>query len=262
MKRLADYFDKVNELSHAFLIGNVFFTEIEDELNKIISVKLLDNKKIDIRNNQDIFYLDQNESLITRDDVRDLLSNLSTTSQFSDKKIYIINGAEKITDLVANSLLKTLEEPKSNIYAFLITKNIDAVKETVKSRCQKIILNSNEEYLDENEELLKITNNMINYIEKNGLKSIALNNELYNQIADRDIFRKVINNMLIIYKKCLKLKINNETKEEDVSEIFKNNDIICLSKKILIINETINLSYSNLNKNLMIDRFIIEMWRC
>ncbi len=262
MKRLADYFDKVNELSHAFLIGNVFFTEIEDELNKIISVKLLDNKKIDIRNNQDIFYLDQNEALITRDDVRDLLSSLSTTSQFSDKKIYIINGAEKITDLVANSLLKTLEEPKSNIYAFLITKNIDAVKETVKSRCQKIILNSNEEYLDDNEELLKITNNMINYIEKNGLKSIALNYELYNQIADRDIFRKVINNMLIRYKKCLKLKIYNETKEEDVSEIFKNNDIICLSKKILIINETINLSYSNLNKNLMIDRFIIEMWRC
>ncbi len=53
-----------------------------------------------------------------------------------------------------------------------------------------------------------------------------------------------------------------EEKFEENNEILKNNDIISLSKKILTIDNTINLLYNFLNKNLSIDKFIIEMWRC
>ena len=258
MKRLSDYFKNVNELSHAFLIGNVFLTEIEEDLNKVISEKLLNKSKVDIYNNQDIYCLDQYVANITKEETKDLLNKLSTTSQFNNVKIYIINGAEKISDFVSNALLKTLEEPGNNIYAFLITKNIDSVKETIKSRCQKIILNSGDEFIEDDEKTEEIANKLINYIEKNNVKTIALNSEIYNMIEDRDNLKKVVSYMLKKYKECLKLKIDNE----EVSEIFKNNDIISLSKKILVINETIGLLDNYLNKNLTIDRFIIEMWRC
>jgi hypothetical protein len=40
------------------------------------------------------------------------------------------------------------------------------------------------------------------------------------------------------------------------------NEIELLSKKILVINSNINLLNYNLNKNLAIDKFLIEMWRC
>ena len=136
MKNLCSYFENVDKLSHAFLIGNVFFSEIKDDLTELISSKII-KEKIDILNNPDIYYLDQNTSLITKEEIKELLMNLSTTSQFNNVKIYIINGAEKMSDTVSNAMLKTLEEPKENIYAFLITKNIESVKETIKSRCQK-----------------------------------------------------------------------------------------------------------------------------
>ena len=41
-----------------------------------------------------------------------------------------------MNDYAANSLLKFLEEPESNIYAFLITTNINKILPTIKSRCQ------------------------------------------------------------------------------------------------------------------------------
>ena len=132
MKTLTDYFNNIDNISHAFLIGNVFFADIEKELCEILSEKIFDGNKVDINNNPNIYYLDQNESSITKEEIKELLMNLSTTSQFDNAKVYIINGAEKMSDTVANAILKTLEEPGENIYAFLISKNIEAVKETIK----------------------------------------------------------------------------------------------------------------------------------
>ena len=79
---------------------------------------------------------------ITKDIIKDLLNKLSTTSQFNNNKVYIIDGVEKLNDFADNALLKTLEEPQANIYAFLITNNINSVKPTISSRCQKLYLNS------------------------------------------------------------------------------------------------------------------------
>lgn len=261
MKNLCSYFENVDNLSHAFLIGNVFFSEIKDDLTELISSKII-KEKIDILNNPDIYYLDQNTSLITKEEIKELLMNLSTTSQFNNVKIYIINGAEKMSDTVSNAMLKTLEESKENIYAFLITKNIESVKETIKSRCQKIVLNIDETNFENDEEIEEKVNKIIKYIEINKVKSIAINNDIYNLIEDRDIFKKILNSMLVKYKNTLKNKIDNEKEMKENSEILKNNDIITLSKKILVINEIMNLLDNYLNKNLTIDRFIIEMWRC
>ena len=56
--------------------------------------------------------------------------------------------------------------------------------------------------------------------------------------------------------------IVNETENLDNEIIYKNNDIQTISKKILVIDRFTSLSANYLNKNLMIDRFIIEMWGC
>ena len=91
------------------------------------------------------FILRQNETLITKNNVKELLLNLSLTSQFSNLKIYIIEDCEKLTDNVYNALLKTLEEPEKGIYAFLLSSNITAVKPTIASRCQKFFVSSDVE---------------------------------------------------------------------------------------------------------------------
>lgn len=53
-----------------------------------------------------------------------------------DRKVYIINGADKLNKQSANSILKFIEEPDNNITALLVTDNLYSVMPTIRSRCQ------------------------------------------------------------------------------------------------------------------------------
>ncbi|MDI1243381.1 MAG: DNA polymerase III subunit delta' [bacterium] len=56
----------------------------------------------------------------------------------ADKRIFVINDAEKMNDSSANALLKTLEEPPSTTYLVLIASRPDSLLQTIRSRCQNI----------------------------------------------------------------------------------------------------------------------------
>lgn len=262
MSNLYKYFKKLdeeNKIGQAFLIGNVSFDEIEEELYKVLNDFFFKNSK-NIHNNPDLYVLKQNKNLITKAEIKELLLNLSVTSQFNNVKVYVIENCEKMTDTVSNALLKTLEEPEKGIYAFLLTSNMNSVKSTISSRCSKIFILSNS---------IKSTDvtdyqtafNLINMIEKLNIELIVNNSELYSIINDRNRFINILENMLVIYRESLNIIINSKI-NEDYFEIIKNNTSEQISKKIVLICNTIELLNHNLNKNLSIDRFIIDMWRC
>ena len=255
---IVEYFEKLNEgdkLTQAFLIGNVLFDDVQNEINEVLQKYIFKNNIDNLKDNPDVYILKQDEVNITKDVIKDLLNKLSTTSQFNNKKVYIIDKTEYLSDTVFNAILKTLEEPKEGIYAILISNNIDAVKPTIVSRCQKIFLTSSTDKLELTEEIEEIANNLIDSIEENGPKTIAKNYKMYNIITDRDKFVQILKTMMNEYHKVLKSII--EEKNDD----FLNN-LTSLLNKMLIIDNTINLMQNYLNKNLSIDRFIIEMWRC
>ena len=56
----------------------------------------------------------------------------------ADKRIFVINDAEKMNDSSANALLKTLEEPPATTYLILVTSRPDSLLRTIRSRCQNI----------------------------------------------------------------------------------------------------------------------------
>lgn len=263
LNKFGDYFDLMlneNKLSHSFLIGNVFFSDIKDDLTSIIR-KIFDNSNINIENNPDIYILKNDENIISKDDIKKLLEEISTTSQFNNKKVYIIDGVEKLNDFADNALLKTLEEPQENIYAFLISNNINSVKPTISSRCQKLYLNvssdNSENFTDEEKEL---ATDIIESIETDGVKSIGRFNKIYYKINDRVFFINILKCILNYYYLSLKIRCGSE--DNDELEYLKDLNIVSISKKIIVINNTIGRLNSYLNKNLSIDRFIIEMWRC
>lgn len=262
---IVEYFEKLNEedkLSQAFLIGNVLFDDIQNEINEVLQKYIFNNSIDNLKDNPDVYILKQDEVNITKDVIKDLLNKLSTTSQFNNKKVYIIDKTEYLSDTVFNAILKTLEEPKEGIYAILISNNIDAVKPTIVSRCQKIFLTSSMDKLELNEEIEEITNDLINSIEENGPKTIAKNYKMYNIISDRDKFIKVLKTMMDEYHKVLKSIIEEKNDDYLNKKILDNNNLTNILNKMLIIDNTINLMQNYLNKNLSIDRFIIEMWRC
>ncbi len=262
---IVEYFEKLNEedkLTQAFLVGNVLFDDVQSEINEVLQKYIFNNSIDNLKDNPDVYILKQDEVNITKDVIKDLLNKLSTTSQFNNKKVYIIDKTEYLSDTVFNAILKTLEEPKEGIYAILISNNIDAVKPTIVSRCQKIFLSSSTDKLELTEEIEEISNDLINSIEENGPKTIAKNYKMYNIISDRDKFIKVLKTMMNEYHKVLKSIIEEKNEDYLNKKILENNNLSSILNKMLIIDNTINLMQNYLNKNLSIDRFIIEMWRC
>ena len=260
LNKIYDYFEnleKENKITQAFLIGNTNLFEIKEELLNVIN-KFIFNSEMNIEECPDLYILENEENSVSKNDIKELLIKLSTTSQFNSKKVYIINNCEKLNDACNNTILKTLEEPPTGVYALLISNNIDSVIKTISSRCQKIFIgSSSDEMLDETYESL--ADEIIEKIETNGVKTIAYHPELYSIIKDRVELQKTLKIIFKKYSDSLKMLVNDEVKE---NIIIKNNDIVKISKKLLVINENINRLNNYLNKNISIDRFIIDMWRC
>lgn len=89
----------------------------------------------------DFILLDAEEETVKKEAITDLTESFSRTSlEVKGKMIYVINHVENLKPEAANSLLKFLEEPPSNTYAFLTSENEEKVLPTILSRCEKLRL--------------------------------------------------------------------------------------------------------------------------
>ncbi len=271
--KIEEYFknmSKFNKIGHAFLIGNEALNEIELTLSNVISKYIL-TEKVDINNCPDIYIISPNGSFITKDQMLELQKQLKTTSQIYDKKIYIINECEKLNPQAANSLLKILEEPERDIFAFLITGNINKVMETIKSRCQILFLASSiaqeNVYQNIDESLLINIIEFIKNLEDKKYKSIAYINNIFDKSTEKNDFKTIINIVEYFYMDCLNYFLNKKIEyfindEDLIKNIATKNNLKSITNKILIANSSINRIDYNLNVNLLLDKVIIEFGRC
>lgn len=73
--------------------------------------------------------------------IRSLQSLLQFRPYEADKKIFLIDQAEKMRQEAANCFLKTLEEPPGYAIFILIVNNLNALLPTIISRCQLVRFN-------------------------------------------------------------------------------------------------------------------------
>ena len=234
---------------------------------KILS-KIVDNKTNKMKNN------------ITIDQVRNLKKFLNETSIYKDLfKVIIVDSADDFNINSANSFLKTLEEPKSNTYLFLISHKFSSLLPTIRSRCLNIRLNKhnfdnfsqilsnnldkieqnyikflfnitngspgnaidllNEDIIDYFEETLKILNDENNYN-----KSII---QLADNISklENENFRNYLLVMKSILILCTKIKLYNYQISLLSSKTYEN--LLSISKKISLerINEKLDFLTNN-----------------
>jgi DNA polymerase-3 subunit delta' len=76
---------------------------------------------------------------ITVDQIREVCADAYILPNEADRKVYIINEAEKMNVQAQNALLKTLEEPPEYAVIIILTTNVDALLPTILSRC--VVLN-------------------------------------------------------------------------------------------------------------------------
>ena len=83
-----------------------------------------------------MFVVSPDGNSIKIDQVRELQREFSFRAVESNRKVYIIEQAEKMTVQAANSLLKFLEEPNYQVTAILSTEHVHQILPTILSRCQ------------------------------------------------------------------------------------------------------------------------------
>lgn len=140
-------------LSHAYLINGQPGTPLK-EVARFLSASLvcqapnplscgscLECQRISDGSYVDFYLFDGDEGSIKKDNILDLETAFSKTSvEKAERLIYVIHKVEKMTPEAINSLLKFLEEPNPNVFAFLTTENEARVLPTIISRVQNLSL--------------------------------------------------------------------------------------------------------------------------
>lgn len=74
------------------------------------------------------------KTVITVDQIREIVSDVYIKPSVFNKKIYIIKNADKMNTNAQNALLKVLEEPPQYVLFILIVKNTQSILPTILSR--------------------------------------------------------------------------------------------------------------------------------
>lgn len=105
----------------------------------------LTNSTSELTNNPDILLIEKSlnqkkqfKQNITIDEVRMINDFINLTSSKSQYRFIIIDAIDDLNKNAANAILKNLEEPKDNIFFFLISHNENQILNTIKSRCNII----------------------------------------------------------------------------------------------------------------------------
>lgn len=140
---------KTGRLSHAYMLSGSSGMPLKETAMYLAKSLLCDNPsplacnncitclRVDEGNYPDVMLLDGSANKIKKNDVEKVINNFDKTALESKGiMIYILHLVETMTPVAVNSLLKFLEEPGKNVYAFLTTENESKVLPTIISRTQ------------------------------------------------------------------------------------------------------------------------------
>jgi len=136
-----------NQLNHAYLFSgyfgslemalflakSLFCTDKQDVLpcESCRSCKLIDQEEY-----PDVTIVRPINQIIKTERIRELVGQFSQSGIESQRQVFIIEQADKMHLNAANSLLKVIEEPQSEVYIFFLTNDEDKILPTIRSRTQ------------------------------------------------------------------------------------------------------------------------------
>ena len=281
------------QLSHAYLISGTngsplldiakFFAKsiLCDDPSPLACNSCITCLRVDDDNYPDFFVFDGSKATIKKDAVTTIESSFDKKA-FENKgiRIYILHLIENMTIEAINSILKFLEEPGQQIYAFLTTNNENSILPTIISRCQVLRM----KLIDKN----IVINDAISFgVDK---KDAELLSYFYN---DGELIKEIIddqenNEVFFTAKKCFEEtiqvmdesdkdaliyyvqgNISNQIKIKEACRYFINMLVMAFEDMIAISNEKQPFleSYATILEHLStklshISESLIELLRC
>lgn len=222
---------------------------------------------------------------IKKEQLDELQKEFSMKSVESDKKVYIINGADRLNSSSANTILKFLEEPEDNIVAILLADNAYQVLETIVSRCQivsfqkqtdlsnktmieklKLFTNIPKELEDEEKiiEKVNLIKNFVYEIEMKKLDCLLFTQRLWHeQITGKEMNLFAFDLLLLYVKDILNCKVGRTLQlfemDDNLEKISNMNSLEKINRKLKVIIDLKEQIQYNANASLLIDRLIMDL---
>ena len=147
-----------DQLNHAYLFSG-FFGSLEmahflakslfctDKVGVLPCEKCRNCKLIEQEEFPDVTLIKPINQVIKTERIRELVGQFSQAGIESPQQVFIIEQAEKMHPNAANSLLKVIEEPQSEVYIFFLTSDEEKMLPTIRSRTQIFHFKKQEEKL-------------------------------------------------------------------------------------------------------------------
>ena len=205
---------------------------------------------------------------IKKEQILELKKKFSTVPIYTKENIYVIKNAEKLNGASANTMLKFLEEPEQNILGFFITNNANNVISTIRSRCEviKVLydiheLDINNITNDINKDKFDVAIEYLFKIEVEKKLGIMYNRDVVlNKFSEREDIKIVFKIIFIIYEELLKkvMGLDNKFDFEKINEL-SSLDKDKVLRRINLVTKFIDDIDSNVNVELLLDKFVIEL---
>ena len=136
-----------DQLNHAYLFSG-FFGSLEmaqclakslfctDKVGVLPCEKCRNCKLIEQEEFPDVTLIKPVNQVIKTERIRELVGQFSQAGIENQQQVFIIEQAEKMHPNAANSLLKVIEEPQSEVYIFFLTSDEEKILPTIRSRTQ------------------------------------------------------------------------------------------------------------------------------
>ena len=279
LENLVKYYHE-NKISHAYLIETNNLEKCYLDLLKVIKQIFCQNEynkecnKCNICNlvNQNylpsLVVISPDGMNIKKEQIVELKKKFSTVPIYTKENIYVIKNAEKLNGASANTMLKFLEEPEQNILGFFITNNANNVISTIRSRCEviKVLydiheLDINNITNDINKDKFDVAIEYLFKIEVEKKLGIMYNRDVVlNKFSEREDIKTVFKIIFIIYEELLKkvMGLDNKFDFEKINEL-SSLDKDKVLRRINLVTKFIDDIDSNVNVELLLDKFVIEL---
>ena len=240
-----------NKNSHVYLVET---NSINDALNDIKKLIIKMNQNSDDNNIEKLIDTDSLPTLtiiwpdnqeIKKENIEELIVKIQKIPVITKENYFIICNAEKLNQKSGNIMLKTIEEPETDVLGFFICNNSNSVLSTIQSRTQYISLQYDKNETYDND----IINDAVNYFK-------SLHNSPIIDINKKYVDKYKDINIICNFLECL---VNEERKFINSQNIF---DIIKKEEQIIkLIYELESNIRKNGNISLLFDKFVIEVGR-
>lgn len=240
-----------NKNSHVYLVET---NSINDALNDIKKLIIKINQNSDDNNIEKLIDTDSLPTLtivwpdnqeIKKENIEELIVKIQKIPVITKENYFVICNAEKLNQKSGNIMLKTIEEPETDVLGFFICNNSNSVLSTIQSRTQYISLQYDKNETYDND----IIDDAVNYFK-------SLHNSPIIDINKKYVDKYKDINIICNFLECL---VNEERIFINTQNIF---DIIKKEEQIIkLIFELESNIRKNGNISLLFDKFVIEVGR-